>query len=306
MARFSFSFFGRMGIISITSLGMSSCFFSSDSIKNSYEYFPESKYGVSASDRIFFGKRVPRGGGRYLLGKPYQIRGRQYIPRQYISYAAVGMASWYGKAFHGRLTANGEIYGTEYITAAHPTLPLPSYVRVTNLENGISLVVRVNDRGPYHDNRLIDLSNAAAKILHIEERGVAKVHVQYLGMASLSGTDQGYLKSMIGSYTQKMSLPLGCQYVEEIVKIPYLLTRRQTVSLSNCDDNSLRRQNDISLGKKTTIPIPTENFQSKKPRINPSPSRSSSLHRVPIPSPSPSPSSSLQPFSSPVPIPSQL
>ncbi|AKK20681.1 rare lipoprotein A [Candidatus Liberibacter africanus PTSAPSY] len=265
----------RINIVCTAVLGMSSCFSSSYKGDN-LEYFPESTYGVSASNRIVFGKKVPRGGGYYYLGKPYLIRGRSYIPRQYISYAAVGMASWYGKAFHGRLTANGEIYGTEYITAAHPTLPLPSYVRVTNLDNGISLVVRVNDRGPYHNNRLIDLSNAAAKILHIEERGVSKVHVEYLGIAPLNGMDQDYLKSTVEVRTKAMVLPLGCKYREEIVKIPYFLTRSRIVNLSNCDDDSLRKQRDITLKnerKSNLIPVPGSYYSSKKPSTVPIPSR---------------------------------
>ena len=91
------------------------------------------------------------------------------------------MASWYGDDFHGRLTANGEVFDMTSLTAAHPTLPIPSYARVTNVRNGKSLIVRVNDRGPYHGNRLIDVSNKAAELLEFKANGVARVRVEYVG-----------------------------------------------------------------------------------------------------------------------------
>ncbi|AHA27943.1 Lipoprotein [Candidatus Liberibacter americanus str. Sao Paulo] len=227
------------------------------------EYFPESRYGVSASERVVFGKAVPKGGGYYVLGKPYQIKGRHYIPREYISYAVIGTASWYGSAFHGRLTANGEIYDTESLTAAHPTLPLPSYVRVTNLENGLSIVVRVNDRGPYHDDRLIDLSNAAARILMIENRGVVKVHAHYLGMAMLGGNDRQYLLSSLKLHSKPILLPVGCEYKEKVVRIPYLLTTSHIVSLTDCSDRNLQNQLLSSNKRKNYSVIPTPIIHSK-------------------------------------------
>jgi rare lipoprotein A len=103
------------------------------------------------------------------------------------------MASWYGDDFHGRLTANGEVFDMGSLTAAHPTLPMPSYARVTNLRNGKSLIVRVNDRGPYHGNRLIDVSNKAAELLDFKGNGVAKVRVEYVGQAPLEGSDDRQL-----------------------------------------------------------------------------------------------------------------
>ena len=107
------------------------------------------KYGVSASPRVVApGEPVPKGGGVYRVGKPYVIAGRTYVPQEDPDYRAEGMASWYGEDFHGRLTANGEIFDMDSVSAAHPTLPIPSYVRVTNLRNGRSIVARVNDRGP--------------------------------------------------------------------------------------------------------------------------------------------------------------
>ena len=123
------------------------------------------KYGVSSSPRVVgAGEAVPKGGGTYRVGKPYVVAGRTYVPEENANYRAEGMASWYGDAFHGRLTANGEVFDMASLTAAHPTLPIPSYARVTNVKNGKSLIVRVNDRGPYHGNRLIDVSNKAAEL----------------------------------------------------------------------------------------------------------------------------------------------
>jgi rare lipoprotein A len=103
------------------------------------------------------------------------------------------MASWYGNDFHGRLTANGEVFDMTSLTAAHPTLPIPSYARVTNIRNGKSLIVRVNDRGPYHGNRLIDVSNKAAELLEFRSNGVARVRVEYVGRAPLEGSDDRQL-----------------------------------------------------------------------------------------------------------------
>jgi len=121
----------------------------------------------------------------YKIGKPYRINGTVYRPALVTDYRRTGVASWYGAAFHGRRTANSEIYDMDALTAAHPTLPLPSLVQVTNLANGRSLVVRVNDRGPFVANRLIDLSQAAARELGFERQGLAKVSVVWLGLAEL-------------------------------------------------------------------------------------------------------------------------
>ena len=112
--------------------------------------------------------------GHYKVGQPYKIKGRWYRPEYDPSYSKVGTASWYGADFHGLPTANGEVFDKEQISAAHPTLPLPSIVRVTNLENGRSLDIRVNDRGPFIGDRLIDLSEAAARELGYEDKGLAR------------------------------------------------------------------------------------------------------------------------------------
>jgi len=155
----------------------------------SKEYFSETEYGVKASPYVGVRKLV----GRDQIGKPYQVRGKWYYPKEDKKYAKVGTASWYGDAFHGRLTANGEVYNLTDITAAHPTMPLPSYARVTNLSNGSSVIVRVNDRGPFHEGRLIDLSKRAADMLGYANVGTAKVKVEYVGRAPLEAHDEQYL-----------------------------------------------------------------------------------------------------------------
>jgi rare lipoprotein A len=152
------------------------------------------KYGVSTSPRVIgLGDPVPKGGGTYRVGKPYTVAGRIYVPEEDVNYREEGLASWYGDDFHGRLTANGEVFDMDSLSAAHPTLPMPCYARVTNLSNGKSLIVRVNDRGPYHGNRLIDVSNKAAELLEFKGNGVARVRVEYVARAPLEGSDDRQL-----------------------------------------------------------------------------------------------------------------
>lgn len=122
----------------------------------------------------------------YKLGKPYQVGGIWYVPRADPHYDVKGVASWYGDQFHNRSTANGEVFNKYAMTAAHTTLPLPSIVEVTNLENGRKVKVRVNDRGPFVGGRVIDLSYAAARELGFDRKGLAKVRVRYMGLAPLT------------------------------------------------------------------------------------------------------------------------
>jgi len=131
--------------------------------------------------------------GAYRVGSPYQVSGKWYYPREQTDYNEVGLASWYGPGFNGHMTADGEIYDQRSLTAAHATLPLPVNVRVTNLDNNRSIVLRVNDRGPFHEGRIIDVSERAAELLGFKEAGTARVRVEYLGRAS----DQPY--TMIAS-----------------------------------------------------------------------------------------------------------
>ena len=139
------------------------------------------------------GRRVAAG-GIYKIGTPYEIEGEWYYPQEDATYDNTGIASWYGPKFHGRRTANGEIFDMDLLTAAHPTLPMPVRAKVTNLENGRSVVVRINDRGPFAKDREIDMSRHAADLLGFKEKGTAKVRVQYLGRAPLYDTSGRMIK----------------------------------------------------------------------------------------------------------------
>ena len=171
------------------------------------EYFPEGRYGVASPRVVADGQPVPRGGGQYLVGHPYTIAGRTYYPSESSNFTAVGMASWYGSAFHGRRTANGEVYDMAAISAAHPTMPLPSYARVTNLANGYSVVVRVNDRGPYSAGRVMDVSSRAADLLAFKGAGTARVKIEYIGRAPLEGSDDSQLASSLRTDGSPATMP---------------------------------------------------------------------------------------------------
>lgn len=156
------------------------------------------KYGVSASPRVVAdGQPIPKGTGAYRVGKPYKIAGRTYVPADNPNYKAIGIASYYSEDFHGRLTANGEIFDRNGISAAHPTLPMPSYVRVTNMKNNKSIIVRVNNRGPFHEDRIIDVSYKTAVLLGFQGNGIARVKVEYVGRAPLEGSDDRQLMASL-------------------------------------------------------------------------------------------------------------
>lgn len=138
---------------------------------------------------VEYGQPVPKGGGIYKTGSAYRIKGRVYRPEEQPGYDNVGIASWYGDLFHGRYTANGEVFDMDRLSAAHPTLPLPVLAKVTNLANGRAIVVRVNDRGPYAHNRVIDLSRQSARALGFERKGTATVRVQLIDRAPMNGDD---------------------------------------------------------------------------------------------------------------------
>ena len=120
----------------------------------------------------------------YKIGSKYEINGNAYYPQNYERYEEVGIASWYGSKLRTKITANGDVFNRNALTAAHRTLPMPSIIRVTNLLNGRHLIVKVNDRGPFARNRIIDLSERAAKILGFYRQGLARVHIQYLKRAT--------------------------------------------------------------------------------------------------------------------------
>lgn len=166
---------------------------------NGFTKFAASTFGVGASPRVTHSRYVKKGGGRAMIGKSYKVAGKWYTPRYDPGYDQAGMASWYGPNFHGRLTANGEVFDQYALTAAHPTMPLPSYARVTNLENGRSVIVRVNDRGPFIDSRLIDVSSRAAELLGFRNKGSERVRVQYVGPAPLEGDDTRILMASLNA-----------------------------------------------------------------------------------------------------------
>ena len=156
------------------------------------------RYGEASSARLIaIGETAPKGGGVYRVGAPYTIAGHTYVPAEDPHYSAKGVASWYGDDFHGRLTANGEVYDMNSMSAAHTTLPIPSYVRVTNLSNGRSVILRANDRGPFVANRLIDVSVRAAILLGFFGSGLAPVQVEYVGPAPLEGSDDNMLAATL-------------------------------------------------------------------------------------------------------------
>jgi rare lipoprotein A len=183
----------RFGAVTALGVALANC-----AASDKFASKVDPKYGVASSPRVVDADgQVPKGGGTYRIGRPYMVAGRTYVPEENAGYSAEGYASWYGGRFHGRLTANGEVFDESSISAAHPTLPMPSYVRVTNLANKRSIVVRVNDRGPYSGNRVIDLSVRTAHLLGFHGHGVARVRVEYLSPARLEGSDDRMLEATL-------------------------------------------------------------------------------------------------------------
>lgn len=186
----------RLGCVVLAGLLVANCAGNQVAGRRSKEIgaFPQWKYGAASPRVIADGEPVPKGGGRLLVGKAYSVAGKRYVPfEKPVGYSAVGTASWYGEAFHGRRTSNGEVYDRNSITAAHPTMPLPAYARVTNLLNNRSIIVRVNDRGPFHGGRLMDVSQRTAEALAFRHLGTARIKMEYLGQASLAGSDDNLL-----------------------------------------------------------------------------------------------------------------
>src|SRR4051794_6988666 len=197
--------FARFCAVALGCLTLANC---SSSSKLTSRVDP--KYGVAASPRVVEpGQPVPKGGGVYRVGKPYMVGGREYVPEENNRYRSEGLASWYGDDFHGRLTANGEVFDMQSISAAHPTLPMPSYARVTNLSNNRSLIVRVNDRGPFKDNRMIDLSVKASQLLDFHGNGLTRVRVEYVGRAPLEGSDDRKLVATLRHGGEQAPVPAG-------------------------------------------------------------------------------------------------
>lgn len=225
----SLRFITKIGCGVLLAAALTGCNSTGDTLKvntqkasiNNKTKFSSKSYGVAASPRLTVSKNVKKGGGRAVVGKPYKVRGKWYHPKEEPGYDRTGLASWYGPNFHGRLTANGEIYDQYHLSAAHPTFPLPSYARVTNKETGRSVVVRVNDRGPFAHNRIIDLSSKAADMLGTKQKGVADVRVQYIGRAPLHGQDMQYLVASYSENGQPGIFAQGTQIALNAVKAPF-------------------------------------------------------------------------------------
>lgn len=190
------------------------------------------------------GKRTAAG-GIYKVGKPYKIAGEWYYPRENTKYDNIGIASWYGPKFQGRRTANGEIFDMNLLTAAHPTLPMPVMVQVTNLENGRSMKLRVNDRGPFKKNREIDLSRRAAEILGFKDKGTARVRVKYLHRAPL--------------YNQRGQLISGDESDSFVFDKPYTPTRDRYVSAAPITDVETKSLDGQDLPSKKSV-LPKQKF----------------------------------------------
>lgn len=177
---------------------------------------------------------VPKHEARTRAGNknPYTVRGKTYyLIEDERNYKARGMASWYGNKFHGHKTSNGEVYDMYGMTAAHKTLPIPSYVRVTHLDNNRSVVVRVNDRGPFHEGRIIDLSYAAAKKLGITQQGTGRVEVEIIVPGgtppppSRSATSTpGGLFLQVGAFTSYSSAKGLLDRVKNAIKTPVFIS----------------------------------------------------------------------------------
>ncbi len=140
----------------------------------------ETKFIAHLVKQVPMPSDLPKSKGSFKVGSPYKIKGRTYYPEERYNYVEKGIASWYGPNFHGKFTANGEVYNQYELTAAHKTLQMPSIIRVTNLENGRSLILRVNDRGPYSRSRILDVSKRAAELLGFKKQGTARIKLQVL------------------------------------------------------------------------------------------------------------------------------
>ncbi|OYW66853.1 MAG: hypothetical protein B7Z40_09840 [Bosea sp. 12-68-7] len=201
----------RLGCVALAGLFLANC--ANDQVarrgkSKEIGAFPQAKYGPASPRVVAEGQEVPKGGGRQMIGKTYSVAGKRYTPYDKpVGYTAVGTASWYGEAFHGRKTANGEIYDRHGISAAHPTMPLPAYARVTNMLNNRSIIVRVNDRGPYHGGRVMDVSQKTAEALAFRHLGTARIRFEYLGQASLAGSDDKLLLATLRTDGQPAAIP---------------------------------------------------------------------------------------------------
>lgn len=200
--------------------------------------------------------------GAYKVGTPYQIAGVWYYPKEDPFYDETGIASWYGSDFHGKATANGERYDMDTLTAAHRTLPMPTIVRVTNLENGRSLRLRVNDRGPYARGRIIDVSRRAATLLGFQDKGTARVRVQFEGRAEVGATPpslEGEVAT-VATPSDVRSAPVSTVSSSELAPLPGASAappRQPAAALPTAAPTSAGASESIEPdGVVTTVPVP--------------------------------------------------
>ena len=196
----------KVALLSVATLTMAGC--SNHTAHSSFHH----GFASASSDPFagkgspyYKGSAIPFGGGQYHVGNPYQVAGRWFNPREQPNYDKTGTASWYGEAFHRRRTSNGEWFDMNTLTAAHATLPLPSYALVTNLENNRQVVVRVNDRGPFVGTRIMDLSKRAADVLGYRAKGKAQVRVKLIGPAPINDS-MGHMMAMNQAMKQGASM----------------------------------------------------------------------------------------------------
>jgi rare lipoprotein A len=200
---------------------------------------------------------VPSNAGVYKVGQPYQVDNVWYYPREQPDYDETGIASWYGPTFYGKKTANGEMYDGNQLTAAHKTLPMPVNVRVTNLDNGKSLVVRVNDRGPYARGRVIDLSKRAAELLDVAQTGTARVRVTYLGRADINGAPAAITPPAIANALP--AAPAGKVDTAALGIVPGAVVASAPAKPVQVPTASIPSQmfaDDQPTGKVTRVPVP--------------------------------------------------
>ena len=224
----------RMGCVILAGLFAANCAGNQSAGRRSKEIgaFPQAKYGAASPRVVAEGEEVPKGGGRQLVGKAYSVAGKRYTPfEKPVGYSQVGLASWYGEAFHGRRTANGEVYDRYSVSAAHPTMPLPAYARVTNLLNNRSIIVRVNDRGPFHGGRMMDLSQTTADALAFRHLGTARIKMEYLGQASLAGSDDKLLLATLRTDGSPAPIPGTSARTMVASAEPVATTRTRSVDI---------------------------------------------------------------------------
>ncbi len=201
------------------------------------------------------------GGGNYKIGNPYQIAGVWYYPKEDPFYDETGIASWYGPDFHGKATANGERYDMEALTAAHRTLPMPVIVRVTNLENGRSVRLRVNDRGPYARGRIIDVSRRAATLLGFHGNGTARVRVQFEGRAEVGAAPPQDDSEIAAASSSIKAAPLSSVASSELAPPPGAASATARPPASDvrvASSAAMAPVADESVdGVVTTVPIPS-------------------------------------------------